>query len=333
MQKSQIITPLAVSIPFATNGDKNIPNLNAAGTETSSLNLGFLPITQEQLPPDGNGVAPERTDFNGMFYLSTDLRVFLQNGGVITFDTNVATAIGGYPEDAILGYIDSSGNYGFVKSLHDDNSENFITTPSKINGTDWDWVYFNNFNLLLNLIEPYGKPLFTLINSLPNSNYIWLNGQEVSKTTFKTLWDVYGTTYNTGGESSGYFRLPDFGNRTLWGATDFGYVAAGLPNITGTAVSNGAHTHTMQSAGAHKHTQRTTKEDEGGAYITSGVSSSVTSNVSTSEAGAHTHTINSAGSHTHTLSLSATVEGQNIIGTTSTVRPPSIKVRFYTRWR
>jgi hypothetical protein len=130
--------------PFAIQGDKNIPNYEAAGTETSSIKQGFLPITSEMLPPDGNGQPPERTDFNGMFYLSTDFRVFQQNGGLITYDATVASTIGGYPKDAILGYLDSNGKIGFVRSLKEDNQVNFVADPTKINNVDWAYAHILN---------------------------------------------------------------------------------------------------------------------------------------------------------------------------------------------
>ena len=138
MQKSDIIQPAAMQAPIAVEGDKNIPNYEASGTDTSCIKEGFLPITSE--PLDENGQAPERTDFNGMFYLATDFRVFLQQGSPITFDDSVSTAIGGYPEDSILTCITSNGLYGFVKSLHDNNQENFISDPTKINNTDWAYL-------------------------------------------------------------------------------------------------------------------------------------------------------------------------------------------------
>lgn len=155
MQKTDVINPLAIGTPIAVNGDKNIPNQTATGTDTSSINAGFLPITSE--PLDDGGVAPERTDFNGMFYLSTDQRVFLQNGGVITYNADVATAIGGYPQDAILGYIDTSGNFGFVKSLINNNQYDFVTNPSYIDGSHWEYANLSNFTLL--------DPTFTNINN------------------------------------------------------------------------------------------------------------------------------------------------------------------------
>lgn len=164
MQKSDIIQPAAMLAPIAVEGDKNIPNYEASGADTSCIKEGFLPITSE--PLDENGQAPERTDFNGMFYLATDFRVFLQQGSPITFNDSVSTAIGGYPEDAILTCITSNGLYGFVKSLHDNNQENFITDPTKINNTDWTY---------LPLITPNSTELGSALSLQDRgSNYIQL---------------------------------------------------------------------------------------------------------------------------------------------------------------
>ena len=138
MQSTELVAPLAIQTPIAINGDKNIPKQNAQGTDTSSINLGFLPITSE--PLDDGGIAPERIDFNGMFYLSTDQRTYLQNGGYITYNDDVATAIGGYPQGAVLNYLDSNGNFSQVQSLIDNNQYNFVTTPSYINNTYWKFV-------------------------------------------------------------------------------------------------------------------------------------------------------------------------------------------------
>lgn len=141
MQSTDLITPLAIGTPIAVSGDKNIPSQTASGTDTSSIAKGFLPITSE--PLDDGGIAPERTDFNGMFYLATDQRVFLQNGGFITYSEDVVTSIGGYPKDAILGYINPTGNFLFVKSLVENNAYNFVETPAYIDGTYWEYASLN----------------------------------------------------------------------------------------------------------------------------------------------------------------------------------------------
>lgn len=169
MQSSELIAPLAIQTPIAINGDKNIPPQTATGTDTSSINLGFLPITSE--PLDDGGQAPERIDFNGMFYLSTDQRVFLQNGGFITYNANVSTAIGGYPKGAVLAYLDNSGNFNFVESEIENNQYNFITNPAYINGTYWS--YRNVLKDLSNINQN--------ITSIPPTSLTNFDGQWVYK--------------------------------------------------------------------------------------------------------------------------------------------------------
>lgn len=151
MKNTDVIQPLAMGSAIAADGDKEIPNQSEAGTNTSTINDGFLPLTSE--PTSSGGRNPQRTNFNGMFYLSTDQRFYLQNGGVITYDPNVVAQIGGYPQDAILGYIDPTGNLGFVKSLINDNAYNFVQTPSYINGQYWEYVSILNVQPQINTLE------------------------------------------------------------------------------------------------------------------------------------------------------------------------------------
>ena len=76
-----------------------------------------------------------------------------------------------------------------------------------------------------------GDPIITLSNTL-GDNEIWLEGGTVSRTSYAELFAIYGTTYGAG-DGSTTFVLPDFRNRAIWGSNSFGYIAAGLPNITG----------------------------------------------------------------------------------------------------
>lgn len=195
MQSSDIIQPTAIQAPFAVNGDKNIPNYNATGTETSSLNLGFLPITSQALDDDGQ--APERPDFNGMFYLSTDLRVFLQDGGFITYRDDVASEIGGYPKGAILGFKNANG-FGFVESLKENNQNtNFNTNPSYIDGTNWKYLHLLNVDADITAVN-------NAINTLSNQcvkltgNQAVAGNKTFSGTTSLAATNISGTTSVTG---------------------------------------------------------------------------------------------------------------------------------------
>lgn len=70
------------------------------------------------------------------------------------------------------------------------------------------------------------------LSSIPG--YLLCNGAAVSRTTYSALFEVIGTTFGAG-DNSTTFNLPDFRNRVFWGAdTNLGTVlSAGLPNITG----------------------------------------------------------------------------------------------------
>lgn len=211
MQKTDLIVPLPIGTPIALTGDKTIPPQSATGTDTSSIDVGFLPITSE--PLDDGGIAPERLDFNGMFYLSTDQRVFLQNGGFITYDSAVATKIGGYPQGAILGYVSQSG-YGFVESLKDNNQYDFITTPSYIDGVNWRFIPLINTLETIKLIYPVG------------SIYI-------GTTVICPLASLFGTW-----ELVAEGRVLQGSDENHEAGTT---IAAGLPNITGSATISGAY--------------------------------------------------------------------------------------------
>ena len=142
-----------------------------------------------------------------------------------------------------------------------------------------------------------GDPIFTLSNTLGN-NEIWLEGAVVSRALYPKLFEIYGTTYG-GGDGLTTFQLPDFRNRAVWGGTTFGYLSAGLPNITGRFA-------------------KTKSGGESGCFYRIG-SGGINSMQATSGSGSNTG---------FEASRSNTIYGRS-----STVQPPSIKVRVKTRYR
>lgn len=109
-------------------------------------------------------------------------------------------------------------------SLTDDNIGN--APEQDTSGTNWKELSFGG-----EAQYAIGDPIITLSSTL-GDNEIWLEGGTVSRTTYAELFAIYGTTYGAG-DGSTTFVLPDFRNRTIWGANSFGYIEAGLPNITG----------------------------------------------------------------------------------------------------
>lgn len=196
--------------PFAATGDKNTI-LNSPSTEDpqrANLQTGFPAITQ--VPIDNGGIPPERMDFNGLGYLLSSFYFFTQCGGVYTFNQDVSNAIGGYPLGAVLYYTDSDGTMYKVRSLLENNTYNFVTTPSYIDGEHWAYVSENAFGK----IYPVGSLYITTQNTdscpiaslIPNSQWK-LVGKD------HALWTTDGTNANT-------------------------TIPAGLPNITGTLIAN-----------------------------------------------------------------------------------------------
>ncbi|WP_304049105.1 tail fiber protein [Desulfovibrio piger] len=80
-------------------------------------------------------------------------------------------------------------------------------------------------------------PVGTLLPSFASSmsGYLLGNGAEVSRITYANLFAILGTTFGKG-DGSTTFNLPDFRDKTFWGANGNlkEVIAAGLPNITST---------------------------------------------------------------------------------------------------
>lgn len=153
--------------------------------------------------------------------------------------------------------------------------------------------------------NPIGQPQITLSNTLED-NEIWLEGATVSRTTYAELFKIYGTTYGTG-DGSTTFVLPNFKNRTIWGYDEFGYIKAGLPNITG-ITSDVIYSKTWQYAdGAFKDSFRV------GDYWDSNAGSSYQGD-------------------RYKIYFDAS-DSNPIYGNSDTVQPPAIKVRVKTRYK
>lgn len=128
--------------PFANGGSHaDIPN-DATGTNRASFQEGWGEITST--PIGDGGVPPNRLDFNGLGYIATAFAFALQQGKFWSFDVSVANAIGGYPKGAVLWVKDSVGMPLYmVQSLIANNTYNFLTTPSYIDGAKWQKISIN----------------------------------------------------------------------------------------------------------------------------------------------------------------------------------------------
>lgn len=178
-----------------------------------------------------------------------------------------------------------------------------------------DWydleASINDFEASINDLQilidrEIGKPQISLDSNLP-SGCVWLEGSTVSRTTYANLFAIYGTTYGAG-DGSTTFKLPDFRNRAIWGSNGFGYLSAGLPNITG-AIRTGAYKKDTSSASAS-------------GALSYGSYGGVTGDFWGDGNGYEYQTVN----------LNAS-KSNAIYGGSTTVQPPAIKVRVYARYQ
>lgn len=177
-------------------------------------------------------------------------------------------------------------------SLTDTNQGNNPTSDT----TNWK---------LRDISYEIGDPIMTLGNTLAD-NEIWLNGAAVSRTTYAALFSVYGTTYGEG-DGSTTFNLPDFQNRAIWGSSDFGYLTAGLPNITGTFRGQATSGHSIWLPTLS------------GAFYNAGSGSAM-------------YRTEGGGSYPITAGFQAS-RSNSIYGASGTVQPPAIKVRVKTKYQ
>ena len=151
--------------------------------------------------------------------------------------------------------------------------------------------------------RPIGQPILRLDNTIYDDE-IRLEGATVSRATYAALFNIYGTTYGEG-DGATTFQLPNFTDRAVWGANDFGYIEAGLPNITGYIDRIRRLNQSFDAGGCFR----------GQLSISSGDS-------------------NYGGGVVRTARFDISASNSNpIYGKSQTVQPPAIKVRVVTRYK
>ena len=144
-----LTTPTAISGPFANSqvALKNvIPNAAAdvANVYNASMELGFPAVTMQ--PIDRGGTPPDGKDFNGILNVVSQFYFQFQNGFHPTFDSNVSTAIGGYPQGAVLWYFPAGATKMLpVMSLIPNNTYDFVSDPTYIDGVHWTVAWSSNY--------------------------------------------------------------------------------------------------------------------------------------------------------------------------------------------
>ena len=146
--------------------------------------------------------------------------------GVIAFDRLAAAAIAN-EQQAIAG-----------------TAKNLLMTP---------YLVAKAIAALIPPAMPTGM-IFPWPGDTPPEGAIVADGRELNRTTYKGLFNIYGTKYGAG-DGSTTFNVPDLDGRFIELTTDAGsvgqFVEPGLPNISGTVGFGGPTTVSSCSTGAY----------------------------------------------------------------------------------
>lgn len=173
MQSSSI--PTRVPLPFASSGSKNaIPTASQIGITdgAASLTDGFPPLTF--VPIAAGGIGPDGMDVNGILNLLSANTQWANAGAMYPYDSTFSTAIGGYPQGAILSRADATG---YWISLAENNTLNPDTDISgvwfPVGNSGVTSITLTNANVTLTPLE-YSRQVVYLSGTLTgNVNIIF----------------------------------------------------------------------------------------------------------------------------------------------------------------
>jgi microcystin-dependent protein len=101
---------------------------------------------------------------------------------------------------------------------------------------------------------PIGMPCLWPLNTLPSDgNWVWANGQALSRTTFAALFEEYGTTFGPGDGSTTFnvinmCEVVPMGTANMGGAAGRGLTLPTQPTANVTGAVFGSATHTLTAA-------------------------------------------------------------------------------------
>lgn len=98
-----------------------------------SLAHGF--DSSYDVPAINGGSLLDTKVLNSVLSLVSRDAAYRQAGGIYTFEQELSDIIGGYPEGAILQYLDANGTLHYLRSLEDNNTSNFVRDG--IDSTKW----------------------------------------------------------------------------------------------------------------------------------------------------------------------------------------------------
>jgi len=211
--------PSKIQLPFAANAGggfiRTIPVPSQIGIVNgeASWSDGFPPLTFS--PDSAGGINPDGRDMNGILNAVSSLLWWYSAGAPISYDSTFQTAIGGYPQGAIVQSAVTSGVFWLS------TADNNVTNPDA-GGAGWTNAYSPPAGVVL----PFaGGTIPTGYLAVPTGATL------VSTTAYANLYNAIGYAWGGSGAS---FGLP--------------YLASGYVPVQGSvgALTHGAllaHTH------------------------------------------------------------------------------------------
>lgn len=187
-------------------------------------------MTTPNIVPRGNGEGGIGT--NEKFWKNGYFENLQTRGGAVATESHVQLSVKNHNDD-IDAHSAAIGKHNSAASVHTANLASKAEAEAGINASK-----FMTPARVSDAIKNFaGADLTGMIfafagNTLPDG-YLSCDGSQVSRTTYKELFDVIGTTYGEG-DGSATFNLPNLTDKFIQGSNTVGTVKnAGLPNITG----------------------------------------------------------------------------------------------------
>lgn len=280
---------------FGTAKNAQPEYITNGDVEAIQANPSFLTGWSNSLEQD---LAPFMQDSNALWYMITSQVAYLLKNGIAEYDAGTSYDLGD-----LAKVVQQNGTVVVYKSLQNDN----------LNHSTGDSNYWVMYSADDNLAKyEIGLPQPSLTNN-KLANEIWLDGTMGTPTSptgntlvyianYPLLFAAYGTKY--GGDGTTTFGLPNFTGKSLWGVSSFGtgYLGATLPNIKGSfsGSSQAADETTTGASGAFYRDGRKVE-------------------------------VSNSGEKDNYYRFDAN-RYNSIYQDGATVRPPSIEVRWKTRW-
>ena len=205
-------------------------------------------------------------------------------------------------------------------------------------------AYGQTLTLLGQYMPPGAIVQYAADSASAPTGWLYCRGQTVVRATYQALFDVIGTTFNTGGESGTDFRLPNLQQRF-----PLGKATSGTGSTFGTSGGAIDHTHSVPAhyhglgtgatlatttSGAHRHT---IPNRSGNANVGSAAVTAVLRGGDTTQGGSTGNTLagDDEGSHAHSMTgtiglVTGGVDG-NAAMTSGTNNPPYLVVNYIIR--